>query len=93
MFRSWSSRWGSGVRVITSGDIAHVEPPSVPVRDTTGAGDAFCGAFASGLDDGLDVFESAVRGVVAGSLATTKLGARTGMPDRSQLEATIARRR
>ena len=82
-----------GAQVVTTSDIAHVTPPSVDVRDTTGAGDAFCGAFVSGLDDGLDVFECASRGVVAGSLATTKLGARTGMPDRARLESAIARRR
>jgi ribokinase len=79
----------AGAQVITDADIGHVRPPRVTVYDTTGAGDAFCGAFGAALDDGLDVFESTVRGVVAGSLATTGLGARSSMPDRTSVERML----
>ena len=75
-----------GAQVVTSGDTGYVRAPVVTVRDTTGAGDTFCGAFASAIEEGRDVFEAATMGVVAGSLATTKLGAREAMPSRQAVE-------
>ena len=81
----------SGAQVVTSGDVGYVAAPPVAVRDTTGAGDAFCGAFAVALAEGLDVYEATVWGVAAGSHATTMMGARTAMPSREQLESGIAK--
>ncbi len=53
----------------------HVPAPSVPVVDTTGAGDAFAGALALTLARGATL-ETAVRaGVAAGSQAVQRLGA------------------
>lgn len=69
-----------GAQVITPGDLATFKPPKVNVADTTGAGDAFCGALVAGLDRGLDIYGAAAEAVVAGALATTGLGARTAMP-------------
>ena len=69
-----------GAQVVAAGDLATYRPPAITVADTTGAGDTFCGALASGLDRGLDVFEATAEAVVAGALATTGLGARTAMP-------------
>ncbi|MGI9529358.1 MAG: ribokinase [Acidimicrobiia bacterium] len=82
-----------GAQVVTVGDVAYVPAPEVAVRDTTGAGDTFCGAFAAAMDDGHDVFDAAARGVVAGSMATTRIGAREAMPTRSQLDERIAKLR
>ncbi len=82
-----------GAEVVTTGDTAFVPAPDVPVRDTTGAGDAFCGALARGLDTGLDVFDAAAAAVVAGSLATTMVGARSAMPDLARLERAMTTRR
>jgi ribokinase len=82
-----------GAQVVTTGDTAFVPAPDVPVRDTTGAGDAFCGALATGLDTGLDVFDAAAAAVVAGSLATTMVGARSAMPDLARLERAMTTRR
>lgn len=54
--------------------------PKVEVVDTTGAGDAFCGAFAASLARG-DSAELAIRcGVAAGSLAVGVAGAQRSMP-------------
>lgn len=78
-----------GAQVVTTGDTGYVRAPSVTVRDTTGAGDTFCGAFASAIEEGRDVFEAATMGVVAGSLATTKLGAREAMPTRRAVEQLL----
>jgi ribokinase len=59
-----------------AGDAAgHVSAPTVPVVDTTGAGDAFVGAVCAALADGAE-FSSAVRaGVTAGSAAVGWVGA------------------
>ena len=78
-----------GAQVVTRGDVGYV--PALPVTpvDTTGAGDAFCGAFAVALAEGRDVFASAAFGAVAGALATTRVGARTGMPTRRALDTAL----
>lgn len=81
-----------GAHVVTPDDVAFVAAPQVSVIDTTGAGDTFCGTFAAALDAGNDLFEATHRGVVAGSLATTKLGARTAMPNVRQVELAMRRR-
>ncbi len=65
--------------------------PSVDVVDTTGAGDAFCGAFAAELARGVDPFLAARTGVVAGSLATTIPGAYPGIPRRDVIERMLAK--
>lgn len=77
-----------GAQIVTRSDIGYVAAPSVAVRDTTGAGDAFCGAFCSALVQGGDVFEATAWGVAAGSHATTAIGARGG-PQQDQLKATL----
>lgn len=50
-------------------------PPAVDVVDTTGAGDALCGAFAAALDRGLSPPEALRAGVHAGAHACTHEGA------------------
>ena len=59
----------------------------VDVTDTTGAGDAFNGAFAAALAEGRPFLDAARRGRTAGSLATTRAGAREAMPTRSEIDA------
>ena len=62
------ARWGS----------LSAAPPPVEVVDTTGAGDAFCGALAAALAAGADD-ESALRqAVAAGAEAVTRRGAQSG---------------
>jgi ribokinase len=61
--------------------------PRVAVVDTTGAGDAFVGAFAAALERGLS-FEAAMeRGLAAGSLACAKPGAQPSLPYEAEIEA------
>jgi ribokinase len=65
------------------GSASWVEAPQVQAVDTTGAGDAFVGAFAVGLALGRSV-EAAVRlGCVAAADSVTRLGTQTSYPDRS----------
>ncbi len=58
--------------------------------DSTGAGDAFNGALATALAEGRPLREAVRRAVAAGALATTRVGAREGMPGRADLEAFLA---
>jgi sulfofructose kinase len=56
--------------------------PAFPVAaiDTTGAGDAFHGAFAAALADDMDWMKILRYASAAGALCCTKLGARVGLP-------------
>lgn len=72
----------AGAVVAASGETTVVPAPVVTVIDTTGAGDAFTGAFAAELARGKDAVAAARTGVVAGSLATTVPGAYPGLPRR-----------
>jgi ribokinase len=81
---------GAGAAVAHGGKTTSFPAPRVDVIDTTGAGDAFCGAFAANLARGVDPFLAARTGVVAGSLATTIPGAYPGIPRREAIEHMLA---
>jgi ribokinase len=71
-------------------ETCHEAAPKVDVVDTTGAGDTFCGAFASQVAAGAS-FEEALRWAVwAASLATTVAGAQPSIPRREAVDAFIA---
>lgn len=55
---------------------------SVEAVDTVAAGDAFNGAFAVALAEGKSLPEALRWGAIAGSLAVTKPGAQSSLPDR-----------
>ena len=69
-----------------------VTAEKVATVDSTGAGDAFCGALAAALAEGRPLSEAVQRAVAGGALATTHVGAREGMPTRAELEAFLAAR-
>jgi len=81
----------AGAVVAQSGETASFPAPRVDVVDTTGAGDAFCGAFAADLARGVDPFLAARTGVAAGALATTIPGAYPGIPRRDAIESMLAK--
>ena len=61
----------------------------VKVADTTAAGDAFCGALAVALSEGLDL-KSAIRFASAtGALSVQFEGATTSMPTRQEIEKLL----
>jgi ribokinase len=67
------------------GEFIRVPAPDVIAVDTTGAGDAFCGAFAARLASGAG-FEVAMQwAVTAASLAVTVAGAQPSIPDASAI--------
>jgi len=65
--------------------------PAVQPVDTTGAGDAFNGALATALAEGLDVATAIEWGVAAGALAVTRRGAQDAMPSRAEVLALVRR--
>ncbi len=76
------------------GDLRIWEVPAAAVEavDSTGAGDAFCGALAAGLAEGRPLAEAVDRAVSAAGLATTRAGAREGMPTATELEEFLGAR-
>ena len=80
---------GAGVEIVTPTSNRTVAPFPVTPLDTTGAGDAFCGAFAAALAGGA-AHDDAVRfGAAAGALATTKQGAVPSLPRRAEIERLL----
>ncbi len=71
-----------GAVVVGASDHVHVPAATVPVVDTTGAGDAFVGAMATALSGGHSVADAVRYGVEVGSAATTQHGARAAVPHR-----------
>jgi ribokinase len=69
-----------------------VSADRVATVDSTGAGDAFCGALAAALAEGRPLAEAVERAVAGGALATTRVGAREGMPTFVELEEFLAAR-
>jgi ribokinase len=69
----------------------HVPATRVEVVDTTGAGDAFCGAMCAWLADGHSLRDAVQAGVVAGSLAVTKAGAQPSLPKQTEIHAMLDR--
>ncbi|GAA1007727.1 ribokinase [Acrocarpospora pleiomorpha] len=58
----------------------HIPAPEVPVVDTTGAGDCFCGALAASLARGAGFREATETAVRAASLSVSGVGARRMFP-------------
>lgn len=67
----------------------HQPVPEVGVVDATGAGDAFIGALATALCEGMSLAQAVKRGCVAGALATTKIGAQSSLPWREEVYAQL----
>ncbi len=62
-----------------------------PVVETTGAGDAFNGGFATGLARGMDPVEAVRFGCAVAGISVTRAGAARSMPTLAEVEALLAR--
>ncbi|NDE20635.1 MAG: ribokinase [Actinobacteria bacterium] len=81
-----------GARLVTAAGTTRVPPHPVTPVDTTGAGDAFCGALSArlALDGGLGALPTALRAAaIAGALATTVEGAVPSLPRWARIAAVL----
>jgi ribokinase len=81
-----------GALVVADGVQELIPTFRVPVVDTTAAGDAFAGAFAVALSEGLSIHEAAIWGNAAGALAVTRAGAQPSLPTRQEFDAFLKSR-
>jgi ribokinase len=67
--------------------------PGFPVKavDTTGAGDAFNGAFAVGLLSGKSPVQSAKFANAVAAISVTRRGAQPSMPTRNEVETFLSK--
>ena len=79
-----------GTAVVTAEGEWHQPAFPADVVDTTGAGDAFCGALAARLAAGDDLPTAVRFAAAAGALATTRHGAVPAMPAGDQIAALLA---
>ena len=63
-----------------------------PVVETTGAGDAFNGGFATALSEGRDPVDAARFACVVAGLSVTRPVAAASMPTRDEVDALMARK-
>jgi len=69
-----------------------MEPFAVTPTDTTGAGDAFIGSFATFLASGLEENESLARANLYAALSTTRVGTQKSFLTRAEFEAELTKR-
>lgn len=81
-----------GAAVVTKDGLVE-RVPAVPVKavDTTGAGDAFVGAFAYGLAAGLDEIMAIRLGIACASDSVTRTGTQSSFASREGADAIVAR--
>ena len=75
-----------GALIVNEEITTHVETFIVDVVDTTAAGDAFIGGFASVLDSANSLADAVRYGCACGALATTKFGAQPSLPSKKEVE-------
>jgi ribokinase len=69
--------------------LLRVPASKVGAVDTTGAGDAFVGAFAFSLASGSDPASAMTLGIKVASLSVTRKGAQSSYPDQVEI-ATLS---
>jgi ribokinase len=80
-----------GAAIVTEdGTVRRVETPSVNAVDTTGAGDAFVGAFAFGLASGWSEEQAARLGCAVAAESVLRPGTQKSFPDNARCREIIA---
>jgi ribokinase len=75
-----------GLLVVDESQREHIPAYKVQAVDSTAAGDAFAGAFAVALGEGLSIHQAAIWGNAAGALTVTKAGAQPSLPSRDEFD-------
>ena len=75
----------AGILIADARGTRHVPALPTDVVDTTAAGDAFIGGFATGIGEGLDVDAAAALGQRAARLCVGQAGAQAALPYRREL--------
>ena len=75
-----------GALMLTATTSEHISALSVEPVDTTGAGDAFCGALATALASGETLRSAVAFANAAGAAAVTVTGATPSMPTRAKID-------
>ena len=76
----------NGALIVRHTEVTHVQAYPVQVIDTTAAGDAFIGGFASALLKNKSLEEAVRYGSACGALSTTQFGAQPSLPTREDVE-------
>ncbi len=87
------TRGSAGAQIMTGEGCITVPAFDVRTVDTTGAGDAFCGALASALATGIELPRAVLIGAAAGAWSTTGVGARSSMTVDDVLRLVATRER
>lgn len=80
-----------GALLVTGEEVTHVGAYPVEVVDTTAAGDAFIGGFASVLDS-FSLADAVRYACACGALAATKFGAQPSLPTKEEVERFMSLR-
>ena len=75
-----------GALMLTATTSEHISALAVEPVDTTGAGDAFCGALATALASGETLHSAVMFANAAGAAAVTVTGATPSMPTRAKID-------
>ncbi|PXY32716.1 ribokinase [Prauserella muralis] len=80
------TRGPRGAVVVTAEGLTEVPSPEVEAVDTTGAGDAFAGALATGIARGAALADAVRTAVRVAAISVTRHGAQPSYPAASELE-------
>ena len=80
-----------GALSLTAEQMFHIRPFPARVVDTTGAGDAFCGAFAAAYVRKDNIYDASRFAAAAGALACGRFGAQPSMPRLRDVQKLIQR--
>ncbi len=75
-----------GSLILDGGEPRFIQARRVKAVDTTGAGDAYCGALCVSIAEGKTLPEAAEFASAVSALSVTKMGAQTAMPKRVEAE-------
>lgn len=75
-----------GSLVYQEGKHEYIQSLNIQAVDTSGAGDAYAGALAVGILDGLDLFSAAKMANIVAGMKVTRIGAQNGLPTRKELQ-------